>query len=202
MHPIRTILASDSPRRRDLMREAGWDFEILTAEVEELPPGALPFLDLVQANADRKCAPVAAAHPEALVIGADTLVAIDGEPLGKPVDLEDAVRMLQRLTGRTHVVATGVALRLHAREVAVTFVEQTRVTFLDLGDAQIRHYLTLIDPLDKAGAYAAQEHGDKIIARTEGSWTNVVGLPMERLERETAGLRTRSTGTGTDLIHP
>jgi len=175
------ILASSSPRRRDLLEEAGYTFAVVPAEVEELADARLGAEELVRRNAVLKAQEVAVRHPETLVLGSDTLVALDGEPFGKPGDLEEAFAMLPRLVGRTHSVLTGVCLVHLAEGRELLFVEETRVTFRPLGPEQIRHYLGLINPLDKAGSYAAQEHGEFIIERTEGSWTNVVGLPMERL---------------------
>jgi septum formation protein len=175
------ILASGSPRRRDLLEEAGYTFAVVPAEVEELADALLGAEELVRRNAVLKAQEVAARHPETLILGSDTLVALDGEPFGKPGDLEEAFAMLTRLVGRTHSVLTGVCLLHLAEDREVLFVEETKVTFRPLGPEQIRHYLGLINPLDKAGSYAAQEHGEFIIERTEGSWTNVVGLPMERL---------------------
>jgi septum formation protein len=175
------ILASGSPRRRDLLEEAGYTFAVIPAEVEELADSRLGAEELVRRNAVLKAQEVAVRHPETLVLGSDTLVALDGEPFGKPGDLEEAFAMLTRLVGRTHSVLTGVCLVHLAEDRELLFVEETRVTFRPLGPEQIRHYLGLINPLDKAGSYAAQEHGEFIIERTEGSWTNVVGLPMERL---------------------
>ncbi len=139
----------------------------------------MPPAELTETNARIKAAPVAAAHPDAVVLGADTLVFLDSEPLGKPVDLADAEAMLARLVGKTHQVITGVALLRGDAAHALHAV--TDVTFRPLTRAGIRRYLSLIQPLDKAGAYAAQEHGEEIIARTAGSYTNVVGLPMDEV---------------------
>ena len=173
------ILASGSPRRRDLLNEAGFVFSVIPADVEELSDASLGAEELVRRNAILKAREVARRFPEAQVIGSDTLVALDDVPFGKPRDLDEAFAMLSRLCGRTHLVLTGVCLAHGATGREMVFVEETRVTFRPLDSDQIRHYLSLIDPLDKAGSYAAQEHGDLIIERTEGSWTNVVGLPME-----------------------
>ena len=117
----------------------------------------------------------------AVILGVDTLVSLDGRTLGKPRDRSDAADMVSRLAGRTHQVYTGVCLDEADTGRRVSFVEETRVTFLPLTAQDIADYHRLIDPLDKAGAYAAQEHGEKIIAAVDGSWSNVIGLPMERL---------------------
>lgn len=179
--PEKLILASASPRRRELMQEAGLRFDVITAETTECEDADLGIERLVAHNARLKCVAVAKDHPDAVVIGADTLVALDGQPLGKPRDLEHGVEMLRLLSGKTHVVCTGVCLIRHHPAKEVEFIETTWVTFRDLSDAEIRAYLSLINPLDKAGSYAAQEHGERILAGTKGSWSNIVGLPMEAL---------------------
>tara|TARA_R110002096_G_scaffold376724_5_gene570469 strand:+ start:6150 stop:6725 length:576 start_codon:yes stop_codon:yes gene_type:complete len=183
------ILASASPRRTDLMNEAGLTFKVIPADVEELEDTRLGIEPLVSQNAALKARAVSKQHREAIVIGADTLVALDDHPLGKPKDLDHAFEMLSSLAGRTHVVCTGVCLSLGESGTDVQFIEQTEVTFRNLDATAIREYLGLINPLDKAGSYAAQDHGDRIIASTNGSWTNVVGLPMERLLAELEKLR-------------
>ncbi|HKI69143.1 MAG TPA: Maf family protein, partial [Verrucomicrobiae bacterium] len=142
--------------------------------------------EMAQINAYRKARFVAKRFPDALVLGADTLVYLDRETklFGKPANREDAFRMLSELQGRTHAVITGVCLlqlREHRQSV---FAEWTDVTFLPLSGEQINNYLALVDPLDKAGAYAIQEHGEKIISEISGSYSNVVGLPLELLQRE------------------
>ncbi len=176
------ILASASPRRSDLMREAGYRFAIVAAEVEEEAdeaPVSLPAL--TESNAALKANWVASRHPGATVIGADTLVYLDGRALGKPRDRAEAEAMLTRLNGRTHQVCTGVCLASSEPAGEHRFHVITEVTFRTLTPAEITTYLGLINPLDKAGSYAAQEHGEKIIERVGGSWTNVVGLPMDEL---------------------
>lgn len=178
------VLASSSPRRLDLMREAGLTFEVLPAAVEEEHDERAPLDILTRANAVLKAGWAAERRPDQWVIGADTLVAINGQALGKPADLAEAHRMITLLAGRTHEVVTAVCLIHKNQERRHEFLETTKVTFLPLTSAEIDGYLKLINPLDKAGSYAAQEHGDKIIAKVEGSWTNVVGLPMERLVEE------------------
>ena len=171
------------------MNEAGLTFKVIPADVEELEDTRLGIEPLVSQNAALKARAVSKQHREAIVIGADTLVALDDHPLGKPKDLDHAFEMLSSLAGRTHVVCTGVCLSLGESGTDVQFIEQTEVTFRNLDATAIREYLGLINPLDKAGSYAAQDHGDRIIASTNGSWTNVVGLPMERLLAELEKLR-------------
>jgi len=174
------VLASGSPRRRDLLREAGLNFTVSPATAPEIHDPTLGLAGLVIANARAKALEAAAQHPCRIVIGADTLVWLDGQPLGKPADADDAANMLGRLSGRVHEVATGVhLLRLEPR-VQVEFHEITRVRFRRLGADHIRDYLARVDVLDKAGAYALQEHGEMLVESVEGSRSNVVGLPVER----------------------
>ena len=182
------ILASASPRRRDLMTEAGYDFEIIVAGVEEVHDERAALHELTMANARSKARHISRQHPARLVIGADTLVAIAGCALTKPADMAEARAMIARLAGRTHEVCTSVALLCGDAGIERCFEVVTRVTFKPLDAAERDEYLALINPLDKAGGYAAQEHGDRIIAGVEGSWTNVVGLPMEALAAELAAL--------------
>lgn len=175
----RLVLASASPRRRQLLAEEGYDALVCPADIEESEAPWLTARELVLLNARRKCAAVASGRPADVTLGVDTLVALDGAALGKPRDLTHAREMLARLSGREHQVFSGVCLARGSD--LVTFVEETRVTFRPLGAAEIDAYLAKINPLDKAGSYAAQEHHEMIIAKTEGSWSNILGLPMERL---------------------
>ncbi|HEY8834367.1 MAG TPA: Maf family protein [Chthoniobacterales bacterium] len=178
----RFILASASPRRRQLLSEAGYKFEVVSPPVDEVAHGWLTVRELTIWNAARKAARVSKMSPDAVVLAADTLVMIDGEVLGKPTDLEDAVRILRRLSGRAHEVWTAVRICHGARDRSQSFHEMSRVHFRKLDDKAIRDYLAKIDPLDKAGAYAAQGHGTEIIERIDGSYSNVVGLPMEKTQ--------------------
>jgi septum formation protein len=185
------ILASASPRREQLLRELleaegsraamGLHFVVMRPDgVEEATGGAAPDV-LVMQNAQRKARAVAGRHPEAMVIGADTEVVLDGAVFGKPRDLNDAETMLSKLAGRRHDVFTGVCVIHRALDTEITFAERSRVWMRPLTVEQIRDYFTKVNPLDKAGAYGAQEHGDLIIERIEGSSSNVMGLPTERL---------------------
>jgi septum formation protein len=176
----RFILASASPRRRQLLSDAGYEFEIASPRVEEVSHGWLTIRELTTWNATRKAAAGSDISHDAVVLAADTLVTIDGEVLGKPADLDEALRMLRRLSGRAHEVWTGVRINDAARGRSRSFHEMSRVHFRKLDDGAIRNYLAKIDPLDKAGAYAAQGHGTEIIERIDGSYSNVVGLPMEK----------------------
>ena len=153
------------------------------ASVEEVAPPYLTVAESTLFNARLKALDVARRNPEAVVVGVDTLVALDGEPLGKPRDMEDAFAMISRLRCRTHQVYSGVWAVQHARRISACVIEVSHVTFRDLDEEEIRRYLARIEPLDKAGAYAAQDESpDGVIAHIEGSRTNVVGLPMEALE--------------------
>lgn len=171
------ILASASPRRSALLKEAGPMFasmRILTSQVEE---GSDPL-----ENALRKAEAVAQMNPQALVIGADTVIRFGGRTIGKPADLEDAKRILAMLSGRTHDVATGVCVRCVEADILVRFEEATHVTFRTLTPEIIDKYVQDVNVLDKAGAYAIQERGEDIIEKIDGSLTNVIGLPVERLK--------------------
>jgi septum formation protein len=176
----RFILASASPRRRELLASLlARPFEVMPAPVEEHEAHDADPRALVLHNAALKADWVAARHRDAFVLGADTTVFIDGVVLNKPVDLADARRMLALLAGRTHSVFTGLALRHAARGVNENAGVESRVTFHPLDAAAIDAYLTITNPLDKAGAYGIQDRGDTIVARWEGSFTNIVGLPVE-----------------------
>jgi septum formation protein len=178
------ILASASPRRLELLRQLGLDFKVVPSDIPELHPEQLTAREVCQINAYRKARAIAKKFPDALVMGADTLVYQETELFGKPADLEEAYQMLERLQGKTHQVVTAICL-LHLREHRQRiFAEETSVTFRPLDAVKIRRYLSRVNPLDKAGAYAIQEETDLIIDRINGSYTNVVGLPLERLTRE------------------
>jgi septum formation protein len=178
------ILASASPRRAELLRQLSLDFKVLPGDVPEIHHHQMTARELAQVNAYRKARAMAKKLPDALVLGADTLVYLESALFGKPATLEEAYQMLERLQGRTHEVVTGVCL-LHLRgHRQVVFAETTAVTFHSLDDVKIRRYLNRVNPLDKAGAYAIQEEGDLIVEKIAGSYSNVVGLPIERLRVE------------------
>lgn len=173
-----------SPRRIELLRGLPYDFEVIPSAAAEAQDEALTPRELAQLNAYRKARLVAKRFPDALVLGADTVVCLGTKCLGKPADRPEAVRMLAELSGRTHEVITGVCL-VHLREHRQKlFAEGTEVTFRDLKPAVIEEYLSSINPLDKAGAYAIQEGGDRLVGEIFGSYTNVIGLPMERVREE------------------
>jgi len=173
------ILASASPRRADLLREIGLKFKIVPSNESEPDLPHLSPREWVLRHAFAKARDVAKRFPDAIVIGADTIVVLGRTIYNKPTDMPDAKRILRELQGRTHRVITGVCM-LHLRKhKKLLFDETTRVTFRRLSARQIATYLKRINPLDKAGAYAAQEHGSEIIACTEGLYSNVVGFPVE-----------------------
>ena len=178
---MRLVLASRSPRRADLLTRAGYEFEIAPADIEErLLDGETPAAHVRRLAGD-KAARVARDHPESIVLGADTVVVIDDVMLGKPADDADAAGMLRRLSGRTHEVLTGVAL--HTTSNHRDDVASTRVTFRELTAGDIAWYVGSGEPAGKAGAYAIQGRGSRFVTRIDGSYTNVVGLPIALVDR-------------------
>ncbi len=188
------ILASASPRRAELLRHAAIAFTVQPADVREEPaPGELPS-DYVQRLARDKAQTIFARHPEATVLGADTVVVADRQLLEKPKDSADAMRMLRLLSGRTHQVITGVCLL--APEFRRVEAELTQVTFGALTEEEIASYVRSGEPMDKAGAYAIQGIASRWIGRIEGCYFNVVGLPVARVYRL---LRAAEAATGQTL---
>ena len=180
------ILASASPRRSELLRQLGVNFTVVPSAATEVHDDQLTAREISQLNAYRKARAVAKKFPDALVLGADTLVYLGTTLFGKPADLQAAYRMLEQLSGRTHEVVTAICLlhlRTHRQKV---FYDSTAVTFRRLDEVQIRRYLGKVNPLDKAGAYGIQEEGDWLVETIAGSYTNVVGLPVEKLRAELA----------------
>jgi septum formation protein len=176
------ILASGSPRRAAMLRELGFVFTVVPSEAPEVAPAFLSPAETARANAWSKAWPIARRYPDCTVLGADTVVSLDGVNFGKPGSRAEAERMLKALQGRTHQVATGVCLIQLREKRWHIFVETTAVTFRRLKLPQIRRYLECIDPLDKAGSYAIQDQGETIVECIHGSYSNVVGLPVERLQ--------------------
>ena len=173
---VQLILASRSPRRSELLKAAGISFEVLAAEIDETPhPNEAPAA-YVERLAIEKARAVLALRPGARVLGADTTVTIDGEILGKPVDEADALRMLRLLSGRPHEVHTGIALA--SASGVRSAVDTTRVWFASMTDEDISWYVATGEPIDRAGAYAIQGFASRFIPRIEGSYSNVVGLPV------------------------
>ena len=188
----RLVLASSSPRRSELLKQLGIPFDVIPAVADEVSPKYLSPHEVCQVNAHRKARAIARLNPDALVLGADTVVALGTTIFGKPRDPADAQRILRALSGQTHQVITGVALMELARQRERLFAVSTTVVFRKLGAGQIDEYVAKVHTLDKAGAYAIQEHGEMIVAQINGSFSNVVGLPLERLEEELHEWQVRS----------
>ena len=180
------ILASSSPRRAEILRKAGFDFDIVPAHADESRRPNEAATAYVRRLAEGKARTAArqlakdAASDSTFIIGADTVVVIDGEILGKPSSVANAREMLRRLSGKTHDVYTGLAV-LQRNGAAHTAVEKTRVTFEPLSEEEVEDYIASGEPFDKAGAYAIQGRGGKFISRIEGCYFNVMGLPLARL---------------------
>lgn len=180
---MKIILASNSPRRRELLAGLGLEYEVRTLQgLDESYPEGLSMEEIPQYISRKKAAAYTLSEDE-LLITADTIVYLDGEVLGKPVDEEDAKQMLRKLSGKTHQVVTGVTLTWEGRQHSFASVSQ--VTFAQLSEAEIEHYVTKYRPFDKAGAYGIQEWIGYIgVTSIEGSYFNVMGLPVQRLYSE------------------
>lgn len=177
------ILASASPRRREILSALGYVYRVLPAEVtEHEAPDADP-VEMVRHNAALKAGWVSERHPTATVLGADTTVFVDRTVLNKPRDAAEARAMLRMLSGRTHTVFTGLAVRRRSDGLALDGGARSEVTFRVLDEAVIERYLSLVHTLDKAGGYAIQEHGDLIVERHTGSLSNIVGLPRDETKQ-------------------
>jgi nucleoside triphosphate pyrophosphatase len=181
---MKLILASSSPRREQVLRDTGFEFEIRAPRVDESRRAGESPRDYVLRLAEAKAQAARGAfalNTRALAIGADTVVVVEGEMLGKPSKPEEARAMLRRLSGRTHEVLTGIAVVPFPAGAALTAVETTRVTFATMSEDEIEDYVASSEPFDKAGAYAVQGRGGRFIERIEGCYFNVVGLPLARL---------------------
>lgn len=176
------ILASASPRRKELMELAGYDFEVICADIVEVVPEEAMPQEVVMSLALQKAQAVAAEHKEAVVIGSDTVVALDGKILGKPHSEQEACEMLRSLSGRTHKVFTGVAIVCGGK--VKNFFDETDVEFYSLGDDEIKKYVATGEPTDKAGAYGIQGKGSVLAKRINGDFFSVMGLPIAKLYRE------------------
>jgi septum formation protein len=183
----RLILASASPRRKQLLSELGLVFDVVVAQVTEHEDPDTDPRHMVTHNAALKADWVAARHPDAWVLGADTTVYIDNIVLNKPADLVEARAMLKRLAGRTHVVFTGVAVRHVGGNVRIDEGVTSEVTFKPFDDAVIDAYFRVVNPLDKAGAYGIQEGRELIIEGWRGSFSNIMGLPVEATKQILTG---------------
>ncbi|MFC5050171.1 Maf family protein [Rubritalea spongiae] len=188
----RLILASGSPRRKELLAELGFDFEVITSNAEEEHRNDISLTELCERNAEIKTRAVANKYPDAVVLGGDTLVYIDDEPLGKPNNKEEAVAMLERLSGRTHQVCSGMCL-IEGEHVK-SFHAVTQVVFKDIDRSVIDAYVQRVDVMDKAGSYAVQECGKMIIERVDGDFSNVVGLPQQMVGEQLAAFGLQPEG--------
>lgn len=175
------ILASASPRRQELLKLITENFSVKISSVEEVVPCDIPVDEVPQFLATLKAKDIAADFPNNLVIGADTCVIADGKILGKPSDKNDAFKMLQSLSGKTHTVITGCALI--KGEKSISFSVATKVEFFDLTTEEIDEYINTSEPFDKAGSYGIQGKGGLFVKKIDGDYFNVVGLPVAQLKK-------------------
>lgn len=174
------LLASQSPRRRQLLAEAGYEFESISTDVDETNPPGMPGHEVPEFLAKKKAAAAEEKYPNAIIIAADTVVLLDDDILGKPVDEADAKAMLARLSGRMHLVVTGVCIQYGKEQRCFSSV--TEVHFNPLSAEQIDHYISEYKPFDKAGSYAIQEYIGMIgIEKINGDYYNVMGLPVNKV---------------------
>ncbi len=173
------ILASKSPRRQELLHRAGFSFEIMPSDFDEVIPSGVSPEEAAILIANGKAKEIAKRYPNDVVIGADTIVVKEGEIFGKPRNEADAFRMLRALSGSCHQVITGVSIITHDEKI--TFAETTNVWFRSLSDEDISDYINTGEPFDKAGAYGIQELGGALVKQVEGDFDNVVGLPINRV---------------------
>ncbi len=174
------ILASASQRRKDLLKKYNYNFSIVPSGVEEISDGVY-YKYVPIYNAELKANDISNKYPNDIVIGADTVVELGNKTLGKPNDIEDAIQMVKSLSGKTHSVVTSVCVIIKSISYKIIFSEISDVTFKELTTNDIKAYFKLINPLDKAGAYAAQEYRDMIIDSIDGDIENVIGLPCSKL---------------------
>jgi len=177
MSKIDLILASKSPRRAELLESMGMEFRVVPSNADEALRDDLTPLENARVLAEAKALAVSLLHPQSCVLGADTLVILDDEIMGKPRDKDHAREMLKRLSGKTHSVATGIAVAKGSLALGEAVVSQ--VSFRSLTDKEIDEYIATGEPMDKAGAYAIQGLGKALTTGYEGSWSNIVGLPIE-----------------------
>ena len=175
------ILASNSPRRKEILTSLGIEFRIISPEVDECSAGSCFPEHLPIINAKLKSETVSLLYPDELVLGADTVVELDGKTVEKPEDEEDALKMLMTLSGKTHQVVTAVCITRIADNTSINFSEKSIVTFNNFSAKTAKDYMQKVHVLDKAGAYAVQEYGEIIIKSITGSESNVIGLPIEKL---------------------
>ncbi len=180
---VHLVLASASPRRRELLRQAGIPFRSVVPDVDETLPPGLPPRQAAERVAVRKAQAVARGVHQGLILAADTIVVVEGDIIGKPRDRAHAIAILQRLSSRPHSVITGVCLLDTSSGGMLAASAETRVTMRPMSQAEVEAYVDSGEAMGKAGAYAIQETGDRFVERIEGSLTNVVGLPMELVLR-------------------
>ncbi len=180
MNNRRIVLASGSPRRKELLREIFSEFEVIPSDVEEIVPDNIETDKTAEFLANLKAKHIAKQYTDSLVIGADTIVVCENEIMGKPKDLDDSRRMLRKLSGKPHYVITGVAVYLNGKKYC-SFSESTEVFFNEMTDSDIEEYVLSGEPADKAGSYAIQGAGGKFIEKISGDYNNVVGLPVKHL---------------------
>ncbi len=194
------ILASKSPRRQELLRMAEVDFTCIPSQVEEVMPEGVPISQIPVALSLQKAEDVYSHHPEDIVIGADTVVEIDGQTLGKPGDAEAAHRMLRLLSGKVNTVHTGVTIR--HRGGTESFVQSTKVRFYELSDEDIEAYIATGEPFDKAGAYGIQGRGSVLIESIEGDYFNVMGFPLAEAVRRLVRIMEQADGIHRNVLVP
>lgn len=189
----RLVLASGSPRRAEILRSVGWEFERSVPDVDESVVADESPEDYVQRLAAEKARVISPSYPGRVVLAADTTVVLEGEIIGKPVDLDDARQMIEKLSGNWHEVLTGVAVSRD--EMESVGLQSTRVKFAPMSDAEIDFLVAEGDPLDKAGAYAVQAQAALFIEGIEGDYWNVVGLPISLVYRLVASAKSERAGT-------
>jgi septum formation protein len=197
----RLLLASNSPRRRELLSAAGFLFDTVAPEASERSDLNLTVRELTGFNALRKAMAMAGAYPNRIILSADTLVSLHGQIIGKPRDHDQAVEILRVLSGEVHDVCSSVFILDTAAQKSLMFHDLSEVRFRHLDSQIIEQYLAKVNPLDKAGAYAAQGYGAEIIAGIKGSYSNVVGLPIEKTTAALAdfGIKPRESRSKIEL---
>lgn len=176
------ILASASPRRKELLKFVADDFKIICADIDETVPEGISSFDAPELLANKKATAISEKHPDAIVIAADTVVILGDEILGKPKDESDAFLMLKKLSGNTHFVVTGCSVAKGEKKKSFSVI--SKVTFYELTDAEIYGYIAKNESLDKAGAYGIQGYGSVLVEKIEGDYFNIVGLPVAELSRK------------------
>lgn len=183
MNP-KLVLASNSPRRKEIMEMLPWGFIVDAVETDEKMDDLLSVEENLEALAYQKALPIAEKYPDAIVIGGDTIVLADGKILGKPKDEEDAKAMLELISTHVHYVYTGVCILCKERDIDIRFIEKTAVYMTPMNEDEIADYVASGEPFGKAGSYAIQGKGGVHVAKIDGDFYNVVGLPLNHLYKE------------------